>query len=106
MEIRHPIFGKLPLLRRWAGPGLQPQSGSEYTVKAVSRNHGPSERMTVDLANLDQSTLNLVTGEAGNLFSPYFMDQWKAWYEGFTFSWPFSGPAVDATRAHELVLEP
>jgi len=106
VEIRHPIFGKLPLLRRWAGPGLQPQSGSEYTVKAVSRNHGPSERMTVDLANLDQSTLNLVTGEAGNLFSPYFMDQWKAWYEGFTFSWPFSGPAVDATRAHELVLEP
>jgi len=105
-EIQHPIFGKIPLLRRWAGPGLQRQSGSECTVKAVARDHGPSERMTVDLANLDQSTLNLVTGEAGNLFSPYFMDQWKAWYEGFTFSWPFSGPAVEAARAHELVLEP
>jgi penicillin amidase len=106
LEIQHPIFSKIPLLRRWAGPGLQRQSGSEYTVKAVSRSHGPSERMTVDLANLDQSTLNLVTGEAGNLFSPFFMDQWSAWYEGFTFAWPFSGPAVERARAHELVLEP
>ncbi len=106
VEIRHPIFSKIPLLRQWTGPGLQPESGSEYTVKAVSRSHGPSERMTVDLADLDQSTLNLVTGEAGNLFSPYYMDQWKAWYVGFTFTWPFSGPALEQARTHELVLEP
>jgi penicillin G amidase len=105
-EIQHPIFGKIPLLRHWAGPGWQRQSGSEYTVKAVSRSHGPSERMTVDLANLDQSTLNLVTGEAGNLLSPYFMDEWQAWYEGFTFLWPFSGAAVEKARAHQLVLQP
>ena len=106
VEVQHPILAKIPLLRHWAGPGLQRQSGSEYTVKAVSRNHGPSERITVDLANLDQSTLNLVTGEAGNLFSPYFMDQWQGWYEGFTFVWPFSGTAVEKARTHELVLEP
>jgi len=106
VEIQHPIFARIPLLRHWAGPGLQRQSGSEYTVKAVSRSHGPSERMTVDLANLDQSTLNLVTGEAGNLFSPYFVDQWQAWYQGFTFTWPFSGPAIEKARAHELVLQP
>ena len=58
------------------------------------------------IADLDQSTLNLVTGEAGNLFSPYYQDQWKAWYEGFTFTWPFSGPAVDKARTHELTLAP
>jgi penicillin amidase len=106
VEIQHPIFGKIPFLRHWSGAGLQRLSGSEYTVKAVSRSHGPSERMTVDLANLDQSTLNLVTGEAGNLFSPYFNDQWKGWYEGFTFAWPFSAAAIDKARAHDLVLEP
>jgi penicillin G amidase len=106
VRIQHPIYGKIPLLRRWTGPGLQPQSGSEFTVKAVSLDHGPSERITVDLANLDQSTLNLVTGEAGNLFSPYYLDQWKAWYEGFTFGWPFSGPSVEKARVHEVVLEP
>jgi len=106
VEIRHPILGKIPLLERWTGPGVQPQSGSGYTVKAVSRSNGPSERLTVDLSDLDQSTLNLVTGEAGNFLSPYYMDQWKAWYEGYTFKLPFSSKAVAAARQHELVMEP
>jgi penicillin amidase len=106
VEIRHPILGRIPLLQRWTGPGMQPQSGSGYTVKAVSRSHGPSERLTVDLSDLDQSTLNLVTGEAGNFLSPYYMDQWKAWYEGHTFKLPFTHQAVAAARQHVLVLEP
>jgi penicillin amidase len=106
LDIQHPILGKIPILQRWTGPGVRPQSGSGYTVKAVSRSHGPSERMTVDLAELDQSTLNLVTGQAGNFLSPYYMDQWKAWYAGTTFTLPFSGPAVERTRAHQLLLEP
>jgi penicillin amidase len=106
VEIQHPIFGRIPILQYWAGPGLHEQSGSGYTVKAVTRHHGPSERMTVDLSNLDQSTLNLVTGQAGNFLSPYYMDQWKAWYEGSTFPLPFSAQAVEKAKAHTLVLEP
>ncbi len=106
VEIQHPIFGKIPLLRRWSGPGLQEQSGNGYTVKAASRSHGPSERMTVDLGNLDQSTMNLVTGEAGNLLSPYYMDQWKAWYEGSTLPFLFSQPAVEQAQKHTLTLNP
>ena len=105
VEIQHPILGRIPLLRRWSGPGTLPQSGSSYTVKAVSRSHGPSERLTVDLSDLDQSTLNLVTGEAGNFLSPYYMDQWKAWYEGYTFTLPYSEKAVAGTKRHELVME-
>jgi penicillin amidase len=106
VEIQHPIFGNIPFVQSWSGPGLQPQSGSGYTVKAVTRFHGPSERMTVDLSNLDQSTLNLVTGEAGNILSPYYMDQWKAWYDGSTFRWPFSKVAVEKSAAHHLTLQP
>jgi penicillin amidase len=106
VEIQHPILGQVPVLKRWTGPGIQPLSGSGYTVKAVSRSHGPSERLTVDLSDLDQSTLNLVTGEAGNFLSPYYMDQWKAWYEGFTYKLPFSQKAVTAEQRHLLVLEP
>jgi penicillin G amidase len=104
VEIQHPILGRVPLLQRWTGPGVQPQSGSGYTVKAVSRSHGPSERFTADLSDLDQTTLNLVTGEAGNFLSPYYMDQWKAWYEGYTFKLPYSEKAVAAAKRHELVL--
>jgi penicillin amidase len=75
-------------------------------VKAVTRHHGPSERFTANLADLDQSTLNIVTGQAGNFLSPYYMDQWKAWYGGTTFTLPFSAKAVDGAKAHRLVLEP
>ena len=106
VEIEHPVLGKIPILQRWSAPGVQAQSGSGYTVKAVTRHHGPSERFTANMADLDQSTLNVVTGEGGNFLSPYYMDQWKAWYEGTTFTLPFSAKAVDAAKAHRLVLEP
>ena len=106
VEIEHPVLGKIPILRRWAGPGVQEQSGSGYTVKAVTEHHGPSERFTANLADLDQSTLNVVTGQGGNFLSPYYMDQWKAWYGGTTFTLPFSAKAVESAKAHRLVLEP
>jgi penicillin G amidase len=106
VEIQHPVLGKIPVIRRWSGPGVQEQSGSGYTVKAVSRRHGPSERFTANLANLDESTLNVVTGQAGNFLSPYYMDQWKNWYEGTTLPLPFTTKAIESSKAHQLVLEP
>ncbi len=106
VEIDHPVLGKIPLIGRWTAPGIKEQSGSSYTVKAVTAHHGPSERFTANLADLDQSTLNTVTGQGGNFLSPYYMDQWKAWYEGSTFTLPFTSQAVEATGAHRLVLEP
>jgi penicillin amidase len=106
IEIEHPVLSRLPLIGRWTGPGLREQSGGGFTVKQVGRDFGPSERLTVDLADLDRSTLNLVTGESGNFLSPYYMDQWQAWYEGFTFPLPFSPTAVHAAQKHQLELEP
>jgi penicillin amidase len=106
IEIEHPVLGKIPFLARWAAPGLAEQSGSGYTVKAVTRHHGPSERFTANLADFDQSTLNTVTGQAGNFLSPYYMDQWNAWHEGSTFVLPFTKPAVESSGRHRLVLEP
>lgn len=106
VEIQNPVLGHIPILQRWTGPGVKPQSGSGYAVKAVTRSHGPSERITDDLANLDSSTLNVVTGQSGNFLSPYYMDQWKAWYEGSTFPLPYSAQAVDRSRTHRLTLQP
>jgi penicillin amidase len=105
IEIDHPILSRLPLIGSWTGPGLHDQSGGSYTVKQVGRTFGPSERYTADLSNLDLSTLNTVTGQAGNFLSPYYMDQWKSWYEGSTFPLPFSKEAVDRTKTHQLVLK-
>jgi penicillin amidase len=106
VDIEHPVLGKVPLIGRWTAPGMKEQSGSGYTVKAVTGHHGPSERFTANLADLDQSTLNTVTGQGGNFLSPYYMDQWKAWYEGSTFTLPFTSQAVQTNGAHWLVLEP
>ena len=106
VEINHPLFGFVPVLRRWAGPGLHPQSGGAQTVKQVGRNFGPSERMTVDLNDLDSSNFNLVEGESGQLYSSYYMDHWQYWYNGRSFALPFGPDAVKLSRQHELILVP
>jgi penicillin G amidase len=106
LEIRHLVLSKLPLVGRWTGPGIHPQSGGSFTVKQVGRSFGPSERFTADLGDLDGSMLNTVTGQGGNFLSPYYMDQWEAWFEGSTFALPFSKDAVERGRVHELVLTP
>jgi penicillin amidase len=106
VTIQNLVLGKIPVIGSWTAPGENPQSGSVYTVKAVGSAHGPSERFTTDLSNFDGSTLNLVTGESGNFLSPYYMDQWSAWYRGYTFSLPFSKTAVENATTHRLMLEP
>jgi len=106
VEIDHLVLSQLPVIGRFTGPGLHPLSGSNYTVKAVGRGFGPSERLTWNFANFDESTLNLVTGESGIFLSPYYMDQWAAWYGGSTFAFPFSQTAVERHRAHEMTLVP
>jgi penicillin amidase len=62
--------------------------------------------LTVDFANFDSTTLNIVNGQSGNLFSPYFNDQWKAWYTGTTFALAYTAEAVERATTHRLVLEP
>src|ERR1700731_2395524 len=106
VEIDHLVLSQLPVIGRFTGPGSHPLSGSNYTVKAVGRGFGPSERLTWNFANFDESTLNVVTGESGIFLSPNYMDQWAAWYGGSTFAFPFSKAAVDKHRAHEMTLEP
>jgi penicillin amidase len=105
-EIEHPVFSGIPVLKKYAGPGAQPMSGDGVTVKQVGRAFGPSERFTADLSNWDASTLNIVNGQSGNLLSPNFNDQWKAWYEGTTFPLPFTQDATAQGTSHRLALNP
>ncbi|HEY6350267.1 MAG TPA: penicillin acylase family protein [Candidatus Angelobacter sp.] len=105
VEINHPVLSNIPIVNRFSGPGRQPQSGGSFTVKQVGRRFGPSERMTVDFSNLDGSHFNIVLGESGQFLSPYYMDQWDAWYNNKTFSMPYSDDAVLAAKSHELKLE-
>lgn len=106
VQSSHDLFGQIPFVNRWAGPGVQPQSGDGTTVKQVGRDFGPSERLTVDFSDFDNSTLNLVNGQSGHIFNPHFNDQWNAWYHGTTFPLPYSTAAVARAKAHELNLVP
>jgi penicillin amidase len=106
VDLHHLVLDRLPLIGRFTAPGPNPLSGSDITVKAVSRTHGASERLTWNFSNFDRSTLNLVTGESGIFLSPYYMDQWKAWYGGSTFAFSFSAAALENHRRHEMTLAP
>ena len=110
VDIEHPVLSGSPILKYLlglpVGTGPLPQSGDGSTIKQVGRAFGPSERFTADLNDLDHSTLDLVLGESGNPASPWFMDQWQAWYTGTTFPFPYSAPAIKAATTHTLSLNP
>jgi acyl-homoserine lactone acylase PvdQ len=110
VNIQHPFWSHFPILKKGAGPGSQPLSGDGQTVKQVGihlgTDFGPSERLTVDFSDLDNSTLNIVNGQSGNIFAEHYNDQWNAYYNGRTFALPFSQQAVQRAGVHHLRLEP
>lgn len=106
VELSHPLYGMIPLLRNWTGTGPQPQSGDHTTIKQVGRSFGPSQRFTIDWSDPDAATENIVMGESGNPLSPYYRDQWSYWYGGSTFSLPFGSQAVASAATHTLTLVP
>jgi penicillin amidase len=93
-------------LGRLLDVGPFPQAGTATTVKATTARHGPSMRMVVDFSNLDLSVQNITLGESGQAFSPYYKDQFDAWYNGRSFPMSFSDAAVDQAAVHKLVLGP
>ncbi len=106
IDIKHPFWSNVPILKRAAGPGPYPWSGDGLTVKQAGPRFGPSERYTADMADLDDSTLNIVNGQSGNIFDEHYDDQWDAYYRGRTFDLPFSSAAVERAARHHLKLQP
>jgi penicillin amidase len=108
VDIEHPIYSQSGLLQALIGlpigTGTHPQSGDLTTVKQVDRTFGPSQRLTVDLSNPDNTTLNVVLGQSGNPASPHFLDQFKSWLNGTTYPLFFTRQATEA--AHTLTLKP
>ena len=106
VDLEHPLSNFVPFIGRIAGTGPQPLSGDTVTVKQVGRTFGPSQRFTMDWSNIDSSTEDIVLGESGNPYSPYFRDQWDDYYNGRTFPLPFTPAAVSANAQHILRLLP
>ncbi len=88
-KFAHPVGKELPFVDRFFDIGPVEMSGAGTTVKQTTGTIGPSERMVVDLGNLDKSVQNLPAGESGFVASGHYKDQWPAYYAGKSFPMQF-----------------
>ncbi|MGA8030306.1 MAG: penicillin acylase family protein [Bryobacteraceae bacterium] len=88
-KFAHPFGEKLWFVNRFFDLGPVEMSGAGTTVKQTTGSVGPSERMVVDLGDLDKSVQNLVMGESGFVASGHYKDQWPAYYVGKSFPMEF-----------------
>jgi penicillin amidase len=110
----HPVSaGGWPL--RWLfDRGPSELVGDGTTVMRVSFNRLrpfgawelPSWRQVLDVGNWDESRVVLPTGQSGHPLSPHYFDQNDMWRRGEYRPQPFTRAAVDAARAHRLLLLP
>lgn len=95
--VAQPVGHQLPLVAPYFDVGPVPMSGGSTTVKQTTGKLGPSERFTADLANWDNSLLNLPIGESGHVLSGHYKDQWNAYYAGTSFLMKFDHPEAKHT---------
>ncbi len=120
----HQVLGGegLPeIVRNHFNAAPRPVGGSQYTPNASwfdttvgedgrvdysKIGSGPSMRMTVDMADVDNARWVISAGASGHPWSSHVNDQFEAWAEGRMFDWPFSREAVEAATTNTLRLLP
>jgi penicillin G amidase len=105
LDMIHPL-GRSGLLHRIFSIGPYPQGGTVDTVRAMGVGHGPAMRFVADLSNIDQSLMEIPTGESGQFASPYYRDQFPEWFAGRGVPAPFSAAAETHAPVHTLTLLP
>jgi len=105
LDMLHPI-GREGILKKLLSITNQPQSGTEWSPRAASRHHGPSQRFVANLANWDESIILLTGGESGQTGSEHYRDQFPYWIEGKAIYGPFSDDAEAKVKRHALRLKP
>lgn len=88
--------------------------GSSSLVNAVGWNPVvgyqvdwiPSQRMVLDLSNLDSSVFVHSTGQSGHAFHPNYDSMMEMWTDGEYGPMPWTRSAVEAVTDDELVLTP
>ncbi|MGH9542183.1 MAG: penicillin acylase family protein [Terriglobales bacterium] len=106
LEIKHPVYSRVPLLSAYADLGPVEIDGDHFTVKQTTHVLGPSMRFVADLSDWDRSTLTLTAGENGEPFGGHYRDEFVAYLRGQALPLWYSPAAVAAHAAHRLVLQP
>jgi penicillin amidase len=105
LDMLHPI-GREGILKKLLSLSNEPQSGTDFSPRAASRHHGPSERFVANLADWDQSIVLITAGQSGQPGSEHYKDQFSYWFEGQAIYGPFTDSAEAKDRKHTLVLQP
>jgi penicillin amidase len=105
LDMFHPI-GREGVLKRFLSITSKPQSGTQYSVRAATKTHGPAMRFIGNPGNWDQSILLIPGGQSGQPGSSHYSDQFSYWYEGKPIFAPFSDAAEEKARKHTLTLKP
>ncbi|MGB0037125.1 MAG: penicillin acylase family protein [Candidatus Acidiferrales bacterium] len=105
LDLTHPL-GRTAALHGMLSIGPYEQGGTIDTVRAMGVGHGPAMRFVADLANFDDSMMEITTGESGQYASPYYRNQFPEWFAGRGIPAPFSDAANERARAHRLFLLP
>ena len=82
LKLEQPVLTSIPYFGSWFSMRPAYMSGSTTTVKQTSPRVGPSMRFVADLADWDNSLLNITTGQSGQAFSGHRKDQWEPYWAG------------------------
>ena len=82
LKLDQPVLSSIPYFGGWFSYGSVRLSGSSTTVKQTTPRVGPSMRFVADLADWDNSLLNITTGQSAQAFSRHRKDQWKPYWAG------------------------
>jgi penicillin amidase len=105
LDMLHPI-GREGILKKLLSKSGQAQSGTLFSPRAASRDHGPSERFVANLGDWDKSILLIPAGQSGQPGSEHYLDQFSYWFEGKPIYEPFSDAAEAKAKKHLLTLKP
>ena len=105
LDMLHPL-GHQGVLKLLLSITNQPQSGTEWSPRAATRHHGPSERFVADLSDWDDSIMLITGGQSGQPGSEHYRDQFPYWLEGKAIYAPFSDAAEAKVKKHTLTLKP
>jgi penicillin amidase len=105
LDMFHPI-GHEGMLKRFLSITDKPQAGTQYSVRAASKTHGPAMRFVGNPGNWDESILLIPAGQSGQPGSSHYSDQFSYWYEGKPIFAAFSDAAEAKARKHTLTLKP
>lgn len=107
-------LGKASLLGKIFNSKTIAARGDNFTVNEASftwsqpfpANHSTSQRMIVDLGDLDNSLSIVNTGQSGHLFHPHREDMIPVWQNVEYHPMLFTQQAVEANAKHLLILTP